>query len=646
MENTDNWKQRYFESLDKLEKLEHKTKSWEELENLLRLGMNRVAVAAQGFDPVLDKHLQSLRNAVRTGDYPDLEVIIDKISTTVKRLDQQQQHSDNQLNTAPQLLNNLLAQLQFPKQQKKRLKVLRKTISALDETGPFDEVLRQLAELINEIMCSDNGHADDSGSTGLFSRWFNKKNIPSDSPSPDVFVENPEANEEESASAISTLALQLDRLLKFLPANQKRNELARCINRCSDSTCLTQCLSTMLNDCNDGEESVDFDEPPLAELTRQITQEQPSTEHIESAAAQLMRYRNISWGDSEQQIIATFCLRLLEALHFPEELLEHVQALRETVTEGFDMVETGSFIQKIADLITATRVRVEKDKQELQDFLLNLTEHLIEIDSQLSGAENHRRANIETSKKFTDAVQAQVSIIETSVNDASELNQLKSDIQHRLLTIRGHFEKHRQHEEQQQLELEKALAESNARLQALEQESKQLRQRLTHEHQQAIHDTLTGVHNRLAYEERMEQEFVRWKRYGQPLVILIFDIDHFKRINDTYGHKAGDKALKLIAKTLQKNLRESDFIARYGGEEFVVLMPQTELDAAMGAANKLREAVLDCQFHYQQTQVNISISCGATQFKGDDTIDKAFQRADQALYKAKQMGRNCCEAVI
>jgi diguanylate cyclase len=142
----------------------------------------------------------------------------------------------------------------------------------------------------------------------------------------------------------------------------------------------------------------------------------------------------------------------------------------------------------------------------------------------------------------------------------------------------------------------------------------------------------------------MEQEFARWKRYHQPLVLLIFDIDHFKRVNDTYGHKAGDKALKLIARTLQNNLRESDFLARFGGEEFVVLMPQTELNAAIGAANKLREAVEANQFHYQQKRVLITISCGATQFKDDDTIDSAFQRADQALYKAKQNGRNRCEA--
>ena len=79
MDNADTWKQKYYESLEKLDRLEHKTKSWEELENLLRLAMNRVAVAAQGVDPVLDKHLRSLRESVRTGDYPDLEDIIDKI---------------------------------------------------------------------------------------------------------------------------------------------------------------------------------------------------------------------------------------------------------------------------------------------------------------------------------------------------------------------------------------------------------------------------------------------------------------------------------------------------------------------------------------------------------------------------------------
>lgn len=575
MDNAENWKHKYFESLEKLDELEHKTKSWEELENLLRLAMNRVAVAVQGVDPVLDKHLKALRKAVRGGDYPDLESIIENISATVKRVDEQRQLVAAQGNSAPQLLKRLVDQLQFPKQQKKRVKMLRQTIQSLDETQSFDDVLRDLAALINDIF---SGEPDDSSNTGLLARWFAKANQTNHS----------DFNGDEKIA---------DQAGNFVASGQ----------------------------------------PP--EL------ESPAAALPACSALQSKRYQNISWGDNQQQLIANFCLRLLEALHFPEEFYDRVQALREVITEGFAIVETGSLIEKIADLVTATRVRLEKEKHELQDFLLHLTEYLQEIDKQLSGAENRRRASMQNHQTLDDAVQEQVSIIETSVNGASELAQLKTDIQTRLLTIREYFKNHRKLEEQQQKELQQALEQSNQRLQVLEQESRQLRQRLNQEHQQAIHDTLTGLHNRLAYEERMEQEYMRWKRYQQPLVLLLFDIDYFKRINDTYGHKAGDKALKLIAKTLQKNLREADFLARYGGEEFIVLMPQTELGAAIGAADKLREAVLANQFHYQQERVHISISCGATQFGGEDTIDQVFQRADQALYQAKQNGRNRCEAV-
>ena len=588
MDNTDTWKQKYYESLEKLDRLEHKTKSWEELENLLRLAMNRVAVAAQGMDPVLDKHLKSLRESVRTGDYPGLEDIIDKISATVKRLDEQRQQNAAHGNTAPQLLLSLLEQLQFPKPLKKRLKALRKSIQSLEETASFEAVLKEFAALVNKTLAPGANPQSQAGDKGLFSRWFG--------------AQEQAAGHEKSAAPAPALA------------------------------------ASSLTDDISGENP--------ATITKADTQQPPPAVADDSGttAPQYKRYHNIAWGDNEHKIIANFCLRLLEALDFPETLHDHVQALRETVAEGFDMVESGSIIQKIADLITATRVQVEKEKQELQDFLHHLTDHLQDIDQQLNGAEHSRRANQQSHKLLNDAVQEQVSIIESSVKEASELVQLKFNIQQRLLTIREHFANHRQVEEQQQQELEKALADSNARLHTLEQESQQLRQRLTQEHQQAIHDTLTGVFNRLAYEERMEQEFARWKRYHQPLVLLIFDIDHFKRVNDTYGHKAGDKALKLIARTLQNNLRESDFLARFGGEEFVVLMPQTELNAAIGAANKLREAVEANQFHYQQKRVLITISCGATQFKDDDTIDSAFQRADQALYKAKQNGRNRCEA--
>ena len=123
---------------------------------------------------------------------------------------------------------------------------------------------------------------------------------------------------------------------------------------------------------------------------------------------------------------------------------------------------------------------------------------------------------------------------------------------------------------------------------------------------------------------------------------MVFDIDHFKSINDNYGHKAGDKALRLIAQTLQKNLRSTDFLARYGGEEFVALMPETELADAMKVANKLREAIAAVKFNYQERDVDITVSCGVAYFQRDDTVESVFQRADKALYQAKDNGRNQC----
>ena len=100
----------------------------------------------------------------------------------------------------------------------------------------------------------------------------------------------------------------------------------------------------------------------------------------------------------------------------------------------------------------------------------------------------------------------------------------------------------------------------------------------------------------MAYNERIETEIARYKRYQSPLTLLIWDVDKFKSVNDTYGHAAGDKVLKVIAKLLSSNIRETDFLARFGGEEFVVLMPETEITAAKDVAEKLRETIENSEF--------------------------------------------------
>ena len=329
-------------------------------------------------------------------------------------------------------------------------------------------------------------------------------------------------------------------------------------------------------------------------------------------------------------------------LQLPPEFEPQAQQLRERLMGELDVSQSAVMLHDLANLISSVRARVEKEKRELQEFLQQLSARLKDIDAHLAGAESHTQASLTSRKTLGDEVEAQMKHIETSVQDASELTQLKHIVQDRLDAIRNHLMSYQKHEEQSYRELLDELSQSNSRLHDLERETEQLRDRLSEEHAQAILDKLTGVYNRVAYEERIEQEYLRWKRYKKPLVFMVFDIDHFKSINDNYGHKAGDKALRLIAQTLQKNLRSTDFLARYGGEEFVALMPETELADAMKVANKLREAIAAVKFNYQERDVDITVSCGAAYFQRDDTVESVFQRADKALYQAKDNGRNQC----
>ncbi len=153
-------------------------------------------------------------------------------------------------------------------------------------------------------------------------------------------------------------------------------------------------------------------------------------------------------------------------------------------------------------------------------------------------------------------------------------------------------------------------------------------------------DPLTQVHSRYAYNHRIDEEFARWLRYGHPLSFAIWDVDRFKNINDTFGHKAGDRALTKLAQLVRSNLRDSDFLARVGGEEFVVLMPGLGADQASKAIEKLITTIEAAGFNYRGKRVPITISSGLTEFRSGDKPDIVYGRADGALYDAKSGGRN------
>ncbi len=164
----------------------------------------------------------------------------------------------------------------------------------------------------------------------------------------------------------------------------------------------------------------------------------------------------------------------------------------------------------------------------------------------------------------------------------------------------------------------------------------------------SLHDALTGLNNRRSFKKRMDTEIGRARRHQRDMSALMMDIDHFKKINDKYGHGFGDRVLQELSRVLSRNVRQSDLLARYGGEEFIAVLFETEREGAITFAERIRQAVEDHAFENDQFQVTLTISIGVAVLTGKNLVknpelswENLINQADEALYGAKAAGRNC-----
>jgi diguanylate cyclase (GGDEF)-like protein len=175
----------------------------------------------------------------------------------------------------------------------------------------------------------------------------------------------------------------------------------------------------------------------------------------------------------------------------------------------------------------------------------------------------------------------------------------------------------------------------------LKQSETALRNALEEVERLAITDSLTGLFNHRHLFELAGREFQRARRYQLPLSVMMVDIDEFKRVNDTYGHAAGDQVLQGVAECCRKELREVDVIGRYGGDEFVALLPETGLSAACQVAERLRKSIAERTLDTKAGRITVTVSLGVAVLDDEHlTPESLLDRADQALYVAKQNGRN------
>ncbi len=181
-------------------------------------------------------------------------------------------------------------------------------------------------------------------------------------------------------------------------------------------------------------------------------------------------------------------------------------------------------------------------------------------------------------------------------------------------------------------------------LQLVESDSRQLSDELTRVRLLSLTDELTGLPNRRAFLRRIEDEVARVQRYGFPLSLALIDLDHFKLVNDKYGHGGGDEVLQLYSKNILSIFRHHDLVARYGGEEFAVLLPNTDAEGSLRALTKVRNRALETRWQANGEMIPVpTFSSGVSLYKPGETASAFIERADKALYRAKRLGRNRVE---
>ncbi len=342
-------------------------------------------------------------------------------------------------------------------------------------------------------------------------------------------------------------------------------------------------------------------------------------------------------------IVSRQMLLLLEGIEIPSIFDQQAQIAKQLLsasnqsTTDFEIILDKSF-----KLLLKIKQHNQTEQQDIDKFLSHITEQLAALDVSVMGASTAAIESAENRSRLDQSVSEQMEQLQLSSSTATKLEPLKGIINNRLATIAKEIQEHSQKEAIQREKTQQQLDDLVDKIKNMESESCDLKSKLKIANTQALRDTLTGLPNRNAYNERLETELARWKRYHSPLSLIIWDIDHFKNINDSYGHKAGDKVLLLIAKQLSDHSRATDFISRFGGEEFTMLLPNTDSQSALVLANQLRQTIEKTGFNASGVSVAITISCGITEFILSDTDEIAFERADQALYQAKEQGRNRC----
>lgn len=333
---------------------------------------------------------------------------------------------------------------------------------------------------------------------------------------------------------------------------------------------------------------------------------------------------------------------LLSELKRDSELVARADEVDAKLTESMTLDQLSEVLTSLNEMVAQRIQRIESAKHEIEVLLSHMVGKLDEIGQFVADQKHSQTQSQASSETLNVQLAGEMKAMGESVDAAGDLQQIRHQVRSRLDSIERHLQEFREREATLAASMRARNEQMRDRIAELEGEAKRLHSQLKDEQRLSTLDALTQIPNRLAYETRIDEEMKRWHRFKQPTCIAVWDVDHFKRINDTYGHRAGDRVIRTVAECLARRVRSTDFIARYGGEEFVGIFPGTTLESAAHLMDELRLAISKIGFHFRGTPVSITASSGITAFLPGDAPGAAFDRADKALYQAKDGGRNRC----
>ena len=647
------WKEKYLKSVELQDKLERR---WNARLDLLRRGLVRSTLAAEGTDRTVDQCMKEMREAVRTNEMDAaLAALLPRLEKAVLDSEQRRETRVEQVSAA---LNTLVTQLQalpLPREVSKPLKAYAKQLDhRVTHAREIPLLLGELSHLQGQALAPQLNDAQPP-KPGLLQRLFGAQDaekalgeatvvpIPVETQAPRPAAPNSvvpaHVAEPPAVPTPQPEPVIVEAEPQPLPPVATADDDAQALAEPSPSvpqeaqehasSGALESVVAMVEAEND--QARDFvEQSPLDE----------QTELAEVDAVYALPDAPEPTYSSVAEHIESTLLGLLSGLSLPEHHRPQAEAMCRRLEKGLNWYELLPILDDLAVLMLAI---TDSGQHEFEAYLKQLNERLESFQNNLQAASEGHAEGRSAADDLHSQLREHVDGLQNSVQDAVDLNSLKHLLENRLEGLLGTMDQHQQQRIAREQEVSAHLQGLAERIASMEQQAQGYREHLEEQRQKALIDPLTDLPNRAAWGERLQYEVDQWQKNGNPLLIAMLDLDHFKRINDGYGHLAGDKVLKIIATQLRKHLRPIDFIARFGGEEFVLLMPDTPLNAGLHLIEKLRAAIQACPFHFKGEPVTITTSIGVSAFRPGDRSDHVLKRADEALYRAKRRGRNCVE---